>query len=514
MDEKKKIDDSNISFSDIASKYIPDEQKNDDSVPTVDNTAGSDSVAKKGIMPDSAKVDAVKKSRPNLNISSEKASKTNEFNTNSLKKPLYKSDRLNQNGTKFDLLDSMPLNEQHAKQAKFKDISVKKAKKEPKDNDKKQRKSLISRIDVSRFTKDTYIFFGVVIVLSIAISVYAVLCINDLFGMTKSKDSISVVLTDEEINSSSKTIDVLRENKLINCPTFCKIFAKIRTTFDKDGDRKSSSLGPPYTASTFELNGKMGIEGMLMTMQGGVAEKETVTVTIPEGYTIPQLLKKLVDSEVYSASEISAFEKALNEETSTYALTSGLQTKEEVPFKFEGYLFPETYTFYKNEKPKSVLNKFFDTIEKKITKEDREKAEQMGLTMEQVIILASIIEKEAGTKAQMPVISKILHNRIADKMQLGCNSTLDYIKNSIAPTLTVNSKHSSSYYEEKYNTYTVNGLPPSPICNPGMNAINAVLNPDAKSSKLMYFCHDLKGNMYTSETYEQHKINVINHVGK
>lgn len=504
MDEKKKFEDGNISFSDIASKYIPSEPANNDPEPSVIKAEGSKVVEQKNNSSAPAKKQEVKIQRPVKEVSSMAFGKTNEFDTNSLKKPLYKSEKLDQTGMKFDI--------QNSNGSSVNDKNLKKEKNQTK---KKEKKSFISRIDVSRFTKDTYIFFGVVIALSIALSVYAVLCVNDLFGMTKSKDNISVVLTDEEINSSSKAIDVLRENKLINCPLFCKVFAAIRTTYDKDGDRKSSSLGPPYTPSTFELNGKMGIEGMLLTMQGGVAEKETVTVTFPEGFTVPQILKKLVDAEVYNATEIAAFEKALNDETSSYAITSGLVAKEEVPFKFEGYLFPETYTFYKNEKPKSVLNKFFSTMEKNITKEDREKAAQMGMTMEQVIIMASVIEKEAGTKDQMRIISAVLHNRLAANMQFQCDSTADYIKKSIGPTLTVNSPHNSEYYMTYYNTYVnKNVYPIAPICNPGMNAIKAALNPDPKSSKLLYFCHDLKGNMYTAETKAQHDINTFKYVGK
>lgn len=491
MDEKKNSRDDASSFSDIASKYIPN--STDESTVKPSKRLDSDDV--------SFVDEPVKKYDPST------------FKKTTPVAPIKRSNKSTQ---KFTDVYSESTDVELKKAAKPKRNKVKKNKTVKKEKNA-EKKSFLSKIDARRFTKDTYVFFGVVIVLSLVVSIYAVFCVNDLFGIMKSKDNVSVILTDEEINSRSKTINVLKENKLINCPLFCKAFAAVRTSYDKDGNRKSSSVGPPYTAATFELNGKMGLEGMLMTMQGGVAEKETVTVTFPEGYTVPQILKKLVDSEVYSPSEIGAFEKALQDETFTYALSADLKVKEEVPYKLEGYLFPDTYTFYKNEKPKSAINKFLGGLEKNITKEDREKAEQMGYTMEQIIIIASIIEKEAGTKAQMPVISRILYNRLAaqtDFPMLGCDSTANYIRDSIGPSLTVNSTHNAAYYSSYYDTYTVLGLPAGPICNPGMNAINAALNPDPKSSKLFFFCHDLKGNMYTAQTLEQHRINTANHVGK
>ena len=140
----------------------------------------------------------------------------------------------------------------------------------------------------------------------------------------------------------------------------------------------------------------------------------------------------------------------------------------------------------------------------RITKEYRKKAEEMGYSMQDIITIASIIQMEAGNKDQMKTISAVIHNRLADKTNypfIGCDATSDYIKNKVAPSLSSTSAHTSDYYLKYYNTANsseVVGLPEGPICNPGLDAIDAALNPD--NSDALFFFHDSKGNLYTAKT--------------
>lgn len=347
----------------------------------------------------------------------------------------------------------------------------------------------------SSSVRSTYIFFIVVIVVSMALSIYAVFCMNDVLAITKTKSSVTVSLQ-EEVDSTSDAIDILADKGLIKCKNFCKLFAKYREAY-VDG---------PYQPGVYYLNGKMGLEGMLMTLQGDSSTSETVTLMFPEGSTLPEIVDKLVENDV---CDRTALLSVINSTDFSYSLVSDLKAKEEVPYRLEGYLFPDTYEFYVGENASSVIKKFLANGDAKITDEDRKKAEKLGYSMYEIITIASIIQKEAGSDEQMKTISSVIHNRLSDKTNfpsIGCQSTSDYITNFVGPSLSSTSAHTADYYLNYYSTdvtSTVVGLPAGPICNPGMAAIEAALNPEDTS--YYYFFHDTKGNLYTAKTYSEFK---------
>lgn len=347
----------------------------------------------------------------------------------------------------------------------------------------------------SSSVRSTYIFFIVVIVVSMALSIYAVFCMNDVLAITKTKSSVTVSLQ-EEVDSTSDAIDILADKGLIKCKNFCKLFAKYREAY----------VGGPYQPGVYYLNGKMGLEGMLMTLQGDSSTSETVTLMFPEGSTLPEIVDKLVENDV---CDRTALLSVINSTEFSYSLVSDLKAKEEVPYRLEGYLFPDTYEFYVGENASSVIKKFLANGDAKITDEDRKKAEKLGYSMYEIITIASIIQKEAGSDEQMKTISSVIHNRLSDKTNfpsIGCQSTSDYITNFVGPSLSSTSAHTADYYLTYYSTdvtSTVVGLPAGPICNPGMAAIEATLNPEDTS--YYYFFHDTKGNLYTAKTYSEFK---------
>lgn len=347
----------------------------------------------------------------------------------------------------------------------------------------------------------TYIFFIVVIVLSMIFSVYAVMCMNDVLAITKTSSTVTVSYT-EQINDMGEAIDLLADNGLIKCKNFCKLFAKFR----------ESQVGPQYRNGVYHkemgyepgvyyLSGKMGLEGMLQAMHGDTTSAVTVTLTFPEGLTVPEIVDKLVANEVCDkASLLSVIETV----KFSYSLVSDREANENVPYRLEGYMFPDTYDFYVGESASSVVKKFLENGDSRITEEHRAKAKELGYSMDDIIIIASIIQMEAGNEDQMEEISAVLHNRLSDTVNytsLGCDSTSDYIKNKVAPSLSSTSAHTSDYYLNYYNTNnssTVVGLPEGPICNPGLAAIEAALNP--ADSDAYFFFHDRDGNMYTAKT--------------
>lgn len=341
----------------------------------------------------------------------------------------------------------------------------------------------------------TYVFFIVVIVLSMALSVYAVFCMNDVLAITKTSSSVTVNVS-ENIDSTSEAVDLLADNGLIKCKNFCKLFAKYRETY----------VGAPYEAGVYYLNGKMGLEGMLQTLHGNAKTAETVTLTFPEGFTVPEIVDRLVDNEV---CDKAALLSTIESTEFSYSLVSDRQANENIPYRLEGYLFPDTYDFYVGESASSVVKKFLANGDAKITEEHRKKAKELGYSMEEIIIIASIIQCEAGDEDQMKDISAVLHNRLADKVNytsIGCVSTSDYINNKVSPALSSTSSHTADYYLNYYdtdNSSDVVGLPAGPICNPGLAAIDAALNPS--DSDIYFFFHDNKGNMYTAKTNSEFK---------
>lgn len=384
-------------------------------------------------------------------------------------------------------------------------IKEEKTKKEKRNFFHHRKGGLLLRFDPSKFTKSTYIFFGVVIALSVVISVYSVFCVNDILAISKSKNSVPVSVSETDIKSVNSVINMLHDNKLINCPTFCKIFVRVRS-----GMFVKNSKGEPieYTQGTFDLNSKMGLEGLLVTLQGEVAEKEEVQLTFPEGFTIPEIIDKLVENQVCDRDALKA---ELEKATYTYSILNGFESNEQIPYKFEGYLFPDTYDFYQGENPNSVIEKFIKALDQNFTQEMRQQAANMNLSIRQVLILASIIQKEAANDEQMKTISSIMHNRLKNPTlfpSLGCDSTADYIIKKVGPSLTANSPNTADYYKAYYDTYDILGLPPGPISNPGMAAIEAVLYP--AQTDLFFFCHDKNGKMYTASNLAQHNVNVIN----
>lgn len=349
----------------------------------------------------------------------------------------------------------------------------------------------------------TYLFFIIVIIVSVVVSIYAILCMNDIFAITKTKSNVTVSYS-QQLESSNDAINLLSEKGLIKCKNFCKLFVKLR-----DGFIKSSRLGGPYEAGVYYLNGKMGLEGMLLTLQGDTATSETVTLAFPEGLTVPEIVNKLSDNDV---CDKAALLSVIQSTEYSYSLVADLKASDSIPYRLEGFMFPDTYEFFIGESASSVVTKFLENGEAKFTEEFKQRCNELGYTPYEIITIASIIQKEAANDEQMKTISAVLHNRLKDKANfptLGCQSTADYITNKVSPNLSSTSSHTADYYMAYYNTNnssTVVGLPAGPICNPGTAAINAALYPE--NSDVKFFFHDTKGVMYTAKTYAEFKSKV------
>lgn len=232
---------------------------------------------------------------------------------------------------------------------------------------------------------------------------------------------------------------------------------------------------------------------------GGSGQRETVRVTITEGMTLTQIFKKLEANGVCSFDDL--MKTAESYDYSYYPLIAARPSNTRA-FKLEGYLFPNTYDFYKNEKPQDAIGRFLRVGEKYITLQDRAKARAMGYSMDQILTVASIIEKEGANPNEVRKIAAVIYNRLEAGKQLQMDSGIYYIERSVKPYISGDVNR----YNSLYNMYKCKGLPAGPICNPGARTINAALDP--ADVNYLYFCHDSSAKYYYADTYEEHLENL------
>lgn len=232
---------------------------------------------------------------------------------------------------------------------------------------------------------------------------------------------------------------------------------------------------------------------------GGSGQRETVRVTITEGMTLTQIFKKLEANGVCSFDDL--MKTAESYDYSYYPLIA-VRPSNTRAFKLEGYLFPNTYDFYKNEKPQDAIGRFLRVGEKYITSQDRAKARAMGYSMDQILTVASIIEKEGANPNEVRKIAAVIYNRLEAGKQLQMDSGIYYIERSVKPYISGDVNR----YNSLYNMYKCKGLPAGPICNPGARTINAALDP--ADVNYLYFCHDSSAKYYYADTYEEHLENL------
>lgn len=357
--------------------------------------------------------------------------------------------------------------------------------------------SFIGKILSSERISKFALVLAIVVLTSVVLCIYGIGCINDVLAI-KSEDKAVEVQVSQGM-SDNDVIDILKDNDLIHRKLFCKVFVKF---FGKSGD---------YVSGVYTLTPDMGVEKMLATMKSDITLSETVTLTFPEGWTITQIAEKLESNEVCSAS---AFITTLQtvDFSEEYDFIAAIPNKEKRFRMLEGYMYPDTYEFYLGENASSVVRKFLDNFKSKWTDEYQKQADKLGVSLDEVIIVASILQEEAASTDQMENISSIIYNRLNNSSNfpwLQCDSTETYLLETIKPTLTSSEEDTRKYveYRDNYDTYSTEctGLPIGAIANPGDSAIRAALNP--ADTGYYYFRHDSKGNIYYASTFAEHDRN-------
>ena len=343
------------------------------------------------------------------------------------------------------------------------------------------------------------VFCAVVIIFSTVLSAFAISCINDILAFGRSDEKVTINIPNG--STTDEIIDILADNDLVKQKTFCKIFYK-GFTFIKNINKSKKPAEPVYFGDIYYVEKNMGLEGYLTEFREEAKTAETVTLVFPEGWSIYQIIDKLDEYNVCKKSELIA---SISNAAFDYDFINILPNDSNRTFKLEGYLYPDTYEFFEESNANSVIRKFLDGSKNKWTDEYEKRRIELGLTRDEVMIIASIIQREAADADQMGLVSSVLHNRLNHPVSwplLGCDSTSGYIRYYVSPNVTPSQ---AMILQQNYDTYISQGLPPGPICNPGDDAINAALFPE--DTDYYYFRHDKYGEIYMARTQAEHDRN-------
>lgn len=269
--------------------------------------------------------------------------------------------------------------------------------------------------------------------------------------------------------------DALKDAGIIEYKSLFKLFAKF--------SHADVKLDP----GTYVLNTELDYRALVKNMQVGTASMVVTTITFPEGMTMAQIFDKLEAEGVCSAADLY---KAAAEFNYSFRFLEDVGTGE--ASRLEGFIFPNTYDFYQGEQPSSVINKFLTALHSRITADMWKQIENRGTTFRDTVIVASMLEKEAANDAERATIASVIYNRMAAGMPLGIDSTILYVH----PEYDGGVDLPVAYLEEQspYNTRLNTGLPPTPICNPGMASIQAALNP--MQTDYLYFALDAEEGVH------------------
>ena len=260
---------------------------------------------------------------------------------------------------------------------------------------------------------------------------------------------------------------------------------------------KGEEIARYIKPGTYKIESGLDLEDIFEIIQKGEQEKQ-LAVTFPEGFILYQFAQRIQETGLGSADE---FIEACN----NYFISKGytLDTQD-LYFNLEGYLFPDTYYFTMNQSMDQIVSKLVSTMEDVFTDEYKLRAEELGLSLHEVLTLASLIEREAYNDAERGAISGVIYNRLDIGMLLQIDATVIYGLGEGKEHMT-RVLYSDLEKDNPYNTYKKKGLPPGPIASPGRNSIEAALYPEDHD----YFYYVLGDNGHVfSKTYNEHLNNV------
>jgi UPF0755 protein len=244
-----------------------------------------------------------------------------------------------------------------------------------------------------------------------------------------------------------------------------------------------------------------GMKELAVILASGRVSRQIETIVVPEGFTVRQIAERLAENHVCSAD---AFIRAVQMDTFSEPFLGMIQHDKRVKYRLEGYLFPATYEFVRNTPAHDVVDEMLQVFQEHFDADLAPQMKDQHITLTDLVTEASLIEKEAKVDAERPIIASVIHNRLTrhPPMKLQIDATIEYIV-GYKPVLT----DRDLQVNDPYNTYEHVGLPPGPICNPGIASLKAVLHP-AKTPYLFYVVkNDKSGEHYFATTYGQQLAN-------
>lgn len=323
-------------------------------------------------------------------------------------------------------------------------------------------------------TRKRIVRFGLYTLGCLGISCLCVILVGAYY-MSPTASSEEIVSITIVPGSSTTTIAKhLATNDLIRSPLVFKLAVRYR------------GIGTQLRAGTYKLSRDMSLTRILDELKKGQIEYKTFTV--PEGFTAKAIVELWEESGL--GKKDTFLEAMKSAEILEKYLPEGISA--------EGYLFPDTYKFAKGSSAKTVVQMMLAESDKRWTETLAEEAKSLGFTRHQVITLASIIQREAGSDSEITRIAGVFHNRLKHKWRLQADPTVLYALGDPNRLLT----RADLKVESPYNTYLHKGLPPGPIGNPGMASILGALRPE--KTPYFYFVAMEKGKHHFSKTLDEH----------
>lgn len=341
------------------------------------------------------------------------------------------------------------------------------------------------------------VWICMVLLVSFTVASYLISGSNDFLGAGRPEGKADVIIPEGKLTEDGLA-DILHEAGIISKPEFFSLYCKIKKNID--------SFAP---GTRLQVNTNMDYEAIITALRGGDESREVVTIAFPEGSTVLEMAELLEENEVCTAeeflTEVNQGDYSNYDEIAALGSDTGSRY-----YTLEGYLFPDTYDFYKGEDLKDVIGKFLWNFHNKLSGRLQEKVDESGMTLDEVVTLASIIQAEAAGTTDMFNVSAVLHNRMdfgADYgiYNLECDSTSYYPYKNQAEM----DEMGGTLSHGAYDTYQLQGLPPGAICNPGLDALNAAVKPNdsGDAARYLYFCHSAEGEAYYATNADDHEYN-------
>ena len=330
-----------------------------------------------------------------------------------------------------------------------------------------------------------------IIIILVCILVVILLMVGMYFyGLTSvSKKSEKVKFNIESGSSTKEIVNDLYKSKLIKSKIATLIYLKLNRNII-------------IQAGSYELNRNLDTKEIFEKLNSGKTIKNTVTITFVEGKRITDYVKLINEKMGYSEDEIYNVmndQEYLKELIKKYDFLDDSILNSDLYYPLEGYLFPATYEFYKDESIKGILEKMLDKCANVLDNYSAAIKASKYNTHE-ILTMASIIENETMVKEDRPIVSQVIYKRLDINMALGMDVTTYYgARKALSEDLSPSDLNSKNAYNTRNTSFV--GLPVGPICNPSEDSIKAVFNPS--STSYVYFYADKNGKLHFANTYAE-----------